>query len=163
MTTESDLDTALAELAAVLRKKRDPTRFHARAILLAVGELSLSGDAAAAAAAAERVAAIVGDRHDPWARAVHEEIEMAAVEFVRSVDPKYLDHPKYDFAYTVVARERLEARLAATEVFGILPTDEILEQVSAADARLAPHLERGPRKSRRQGSGERPAGPGGPV
>lgn len=162
MTIDDRLDAALAELGAALRKKRNPTRFHARGILLAVGELALSGNPAAASAGAERVAAIVGDRHDDWARAVHEEIEMAGVEFVRSVDPKYLEHPRYDLAYTVAARERLEARLAAVEALGISPPDELLEQISAADERLAPHLKHGAGRARPGGSGERPADQGRP-
>ena len=158
MTTENDLEAALTDLTTALRKKRNPSRFQARAILLAIGDLALSGNSVAASAGAARLATAVGERAADWERAVQEEIELAAVEFVRSVDPKYLDHPRYDFAYTVGARERLEARLVGAEILGVSPPDALLDQISTADGRLAPHLLRTAGKGPR-GSGGTTSGP----
>jgi hypothetical protein len=60
---------------------------------------------------------------------------------VRSCDPRYLDHPKYDLVYTVEARERLEARLVVAEKLG-LPADEaMLEAVERADGLLQSRLD----------------------
>jgi hypothetical protein len=153
---ETELEPAIADLAAALRKKRKPSRFHARAILLALGERVLAEDETRAALAVANIAELVREKPAEWEAAVHEELELAATEFVRSVDPRFLTHPRYDFAYTLTARERLEARLAGAERLGIAPAEGLLEQISEADQALAPHLrrldERRPRNSPGSGS-----------
>ncbi len=148
---EIDLEAALAELAAALRKKRKPSRFHARAILVALGEQILVEDGARVTAGVARVAELVRELAADWEAVVREELELAATEFVRSVDPRFLSHPRYDFAYTVTARERLEARLSAAERLGIGPAEGLLEQVVEADELLAPHLRRLDERKQRGG------------
>lgn len=143
---EPDLEASLAELAAAVRKKRKPSRFHARAVLVALGHRILAGDRDLTAAAVARVKDLVQERIADWELAVREELELAAAEFVRSVDPRFLSLPKYDFAYTVAARERLEARLAAADQLGIAVEESLLEQVADADERLAPYLGRDGRR-----------------
>jgi hypothetical protein len=154
---ETDLDAALAELATALRKKHKPSRFHARAILVALGEQILAEDGARVTAGVQRVAELVRERPADWEAAVREELELASTEFVRSVDPRFLTHPRYDFAYTVAVRERLEARLAAAERMGIAPAEGLLEQIVEADELLAPYLSRLDERKQRGGK-DRTAG-----
>jgi hypothetical protein len=59
---------------------------------------------------------------------------------VQSADPRFLSHPSYDFDYTLLARERLEARLVAAEALGHPPRAELLARMRRADALLAPYL-----------------------
>lgn len=149
MDSEPDLDAAIAELATALRRKRTPSRYHAREILIALGQRLLAGDETRAASASERIADVVRARSAEWERAVLEELDLACTEFVLSVDPRYLSHPRYDFAYTITARERLEARLVAADRLGIVPGEGLLERVVQADLALEPHLRRrdGPGKA----------------
>ena len=137
-------EQAVRALAKAARSKNPPSHRHARDILLLLGAAVL---AEGEDAQEERLAAIdgaVGERREPWLRAVEHELAMACNEHVQSVDPRYLDHPRYDFAYTIAARERLEARLAAASVMGIEVSEEALERVAQADRSLAPYLrERG--------------------
>ena len=134
----------LATLAALAseerrRKKRRPNRFEARGLLVPLGTALLDADPEAEAALA-RVRGIVDVDRESWAAAVSEELTLAATEHVRSCDPGFLKHPRYDFPYTVAARHRLEARLRAAEALD-MPADEVLlDQIERADRLLAPFL-----------------------
>ena len=130
----------LKELARACAPRQRIDRFHARAVLLAIGERVLAEDAAGAEELAGRVQQITGPRGDDWQSAVRDEILMAATEHVRSVDPRYLSRPEYDLHYTVEARAALEARLRGAEVLGLEVASSVLERIAAADRLLAPLL-----------------------
>lgn len=139
------LEQALAEIAAGARKKRwVPDRFLAREILLALGELALSGEDPAedgpAAAWAVRLRAALEPVAERFTEALREELDLAASEHTLGVDPRFLDHPRYDLDYAVLARERLEARLVAADLLGFEPDEALLERVAEADRLLEPYL-----------------------
>ena len=109
---ESPLPEVLAEVEVWVARGRVPTRHHARGILLGLGEALLENRLGDEAEAFARVAAWIARAPDAWRDAFVGEIALAATEHVRSADPRWLGNPKYDLAYTVEARHRLEARLA---------------------------------------------------
>ena len=136
-----ELDEALKTLVTSSRRRQGPNRFHARALLLALGHRLLA-DQPAPPDLAERLKLILGPRgEEPWAEAVQEELTLAATEHVRAVDPRYLTRRDYDFAYTVAARAELEARLRAAEELGLPATEDLLDRVVRADEILRPYLE----------------------
>jgi hypothetical protein len=131
---------AIQELARVCNSKKRIDRLHAREVLLAIGERTLSGDEPGAQALAARVRECSAVRASDWELAVRDEILMASTEHVRSVDPRFLRRPDYDLHYTVEARATLEARLRAAELLGIEIPAPVLERVAAADRLLEPLL-----------------------
>jgi hypothetical protein len=141
----------IRELALACAPKRRIDRLHAREVLLAIGERALAEDAAGAEALAGRVRELTAQREADWQAAVRDEILMAATEHVRSVDPRFLNRPDYDLAYTVEAREALEARLRAAELLGIEVDPPLLERVAGADRLLEPLLRAHPPRERPSG------------
>ncbi|MBL8863883.1 MAG: hypothetical protein JNK02_17980 [Planctomycetes bacterium] len=137
---ESSLPGTLAEIEAWLGRGQAPTRAQVRVVLVELGLALLEHRAAEQEAAFEQVTAWIAARPEAWRAAIAGELAMAVTEHVRSVDPRWLGNPKYDLAYTVEARHRLEARLACAERLGLEVAEELLEAVARADARLAPHL-----------------------
>lgn len=141
------VDEALAELQATLRAERRPHRTHARALLVPLGELLV---AAAETPAAETPPAELGERLEriralgqtspAWIEAVTEELELACAEHVRSVDPRFLALPRYDWDYTLEARRRLTARLVAARSLGLPLPERLLARVAEADRMLEQHL-----------------------
>lgn len=141
-----ELETALEELGRWIRSKK-PTRHHARAVLIGMGRWIEEEDPPPERVdeVAARLAQLVHPLGESWEAALHDELILACTEHVRSVDPRYLDHPRYDFAYTIAAREALEARLVAAAALETSPSEELLDKVARADERLRPYLEdRGP-------------------
>jgi hypothetical protein len=69
-------------------------------------------------------------------------MELSCTEHVQAIDPRYLDHPRYDFDYTVQARQRLEMRFNALDLLGVDADEVLLAQVARADAILEPYLQR---------------------
>jgi hypothetical protein len=139
------LETALAELEELAARKGRPDRYHARAVLVSLGE-KFREDPALARTWAERTRAAVLPIAAGWEEAVLSELSLACAEHVHVVDPRYLDLPNYDFDYTLRARENLESRLLAARAlaFEIPPT--LARGVDRADRLLAPYVERrGPR------------------
>jgi hypothetical protein len=145
MNADTPLPETLPELLAAVEawvaRRRPPTRHHVRGVFIALGDALLAGRADAEAGAFARVATWVARDPSGWNEAFAGELAMAATEHVRSADPRWLGNPKYDLAYTVEARHRLEARLACAEHLGIEVGDELLEAIARADALLAPYLE----------------------
>lgn len=137
---EIPLPEVLTEVDAWIARGKAPTRHQARGLLLGLGEGILAGRATEEAAALARVAAWIEGSPDAWREAIGSELSMAVTEHVRSADPRWLGNPKYDLAYTVEARHRLEARLACCEHLGIEVSEELLEAIARADALLAPYL-----------------------
>jgi hypothetical protein len=135
-----DVTYASTELQRRLKAKEIPDRQLVRFAFLALGQIALEeGSTEARPLAAElKAAAELHEEH--WTEAVNSEMTLAVAEHVGGVDPRFLDMPSYDFAYTVTARERLEARLQAMEVLGYPVSEDLLNQISRADERLAPYL-----------------------
>jgi len=136
-------------LAAALSRSRDarargatPTRHEVRDLLLRLGETILEGRADEVQAGLEEVRGWLRAAPAAWRGAIDGELSMAVTEHVRSVDPRWLDHPRYDLAYTVEARHLLEARVRAAEALGVEVPDALLAAMARADAVLAPRLAR---------------------
>lgn len=137
---EIDLDAALKQVAVALAASRVPSRLEARTVLVAIGSEILAGRDAVAEPALARVREWISAAPVEWRAAIASEIEMAATEHVRAVDPRWLSHPRYDLAYTLAARERLEARLVAAEGLGVDVQESVLQAIERADGLLAPLL-----------------------
>jgi|688.fasta_scaffold02342_27 hypothetical protein len=131
------------DLQQGLRKGRGPNRWHARPLLLALGQALLEGRTAEAEQLEQQLRSIPAPHRDTWVEAVLEELNLAVTEHVHSADPRYLSRPDYDWGYTLAAREGLEARLRAAEALDIETPPALVEQVLKADERLAPFLNRG--------------------
>jgi len=143
-----ELAAALSEFALLRKNKKAPGHRMARAVLVPLGEILLEGTTEGLDATLGEIARLTEDCSEEWAKAVDAELRMAAEEHCASVDPRYLEHPRYDFAYTVSARERLEARLRAIELLGLLVPEDLLDRVGKADEVLEPFLERADRARR---------------
>lgn len=143
---EAEFEAALVELAAAIKKKRSPTRYHARALLVTLGRMTLDAEdqegEPPTAALIRRLQETVEPQQEGWEAAVRDELKLACSEHILGVDPRFLEHPRFDFEYVVAARERLEARLAAAEALDLMPGEDDLDRLAAADRQLAPYLER---------------------
>lgn len=138
----ADLKDALAELTRRKKAEEIPDRHLVRLALLGLGRLLIGGSEDDAAEPLRELAAQAEAHGDRWTEAFDSEMALAVAEHVHSVDPHFLELPSYDFAYTVAARERLEARLRAADALRLPVAEVLLEQVAAADERLAPYLDR---------------------
>ena len=139
------LESALVDLAADVKAKSGPHRHHARAILIPLGQLMLAaqeagGELEPGADWVERIQGLVEPVAELWSAAVAEELSLACAEHIRAIDPRFLDHPGYDFPYTIGARARLEARLLGCQALDLEVPEGLLDRVAEADARLAPYL-----------------------
>lgn len=138
-----EFDAALALIRAAIDGEKVLSRYHARALLLPLGALMTRADRTSVARdAAARARELVERDREGWDTAVHDELEMAVAEHVRSADPQFARRPDYDVVYARTARERLQARLDATTALGGEPAREQLERIALADRILAPHLGR---------------------
>ena len=140
-----ELEAAVASLEEIARSKkgRRVDRYDARALLVPLGLLLLERGSEAVADHVERIQAAAERLGEPWAEAIQGELSLAATEHVHAVDPRYLTLPNYDFAYTLEARRRLEARLVAAEELDVELPAALADGVRRADERLAPYLDPG--------------------
>src|SRR5207249_4090087 len=111
------------------RARRSPSRSRAQHRGRPATTRGAPGRGAAADAALARLGGLTGPDRQAWEAAVRDELVMACTEHVRSVDPRYLDHPEYDLEYTLTARRLLEARLLAAAKLGIAPDHALLRGV----------------------------------
>ena len=140
--TRRDLETALVELERLARDPQcRPDRHHARALLVPLGELLLAEGPNSVREAVERAREAGETLGEGWEEALRSELSLAAAEHVHAVDARYLALPNYDFAYTVRARERLEARLAAAAELDFELRGALRDGIRRADERLAPYLD----------------------
>jgi hypothetical protein len=139
--SQNDLQAAIDELVRRKKAKEVPDRQLVRLALLALGRLIMDQGEADTRKAARELTAAAESHGERWTEAVASEMGLAVAEHVHSADPRYLDMPTYDFAYTIAARERLEARLQAATLLELPVAEGLLDQVSAADERLRPYLE----------------------
>jgi hypothetical protein len=147
--SDADVELVFTEIEAHIAAAKKPSRFQARAALLAIGMDLLAGNRDRASSSVERMKAIVAKDPETWRAAVEEELTLACTEHVRACDPRWLEHPRYDFRYTVAAREKLEARLAAAARIDLPASELLLDQVARADGVLEPHLKRHESRSAR--------------
>lgn len=137
---------AIEALETLEKGRGRPNRYHARALLLPLGELLLSEGASTLDDLMERTRAVTDALGESWREAALGELALAAAEHIHAADPRYLGLENYDFAYTFRARERLEARLAAAGELDLSLPPGLQNEVRAADERLEPHLGRPPGK-----------------
>ncbi len=136
-----ELEQALKHVQSVLESGRTLHRQDVRPLLIAFGgELHLINGAEPPETWVQRIQGLLGseEKRENWNQAVESELALACAEHIHAVDPRYLELPNYDFAYTLQARERLADRLRAARALGIEPSEALLEQVEAADRRLEP-------------------------
>jgi hypothetical protein len=138
----AELEAAIVELEALARRKGLPTRHDVRPILLALGGSLPSAGVEDGEACRKRFLALPLEFRTAWEAAVRDELAMACTEHIRSVDPRYLDHPAYDFGYTLEARRALEARLCAARATGVELEEALAAAVGRADALLEARLAR---------------------
>jgi len=138
---KTPLETALADLEQLAARKGRPDRYHARALLVPLGE-RVREDPAAAQAWIDRIRAAALPIRESWEEAVLSELSLACAEHVHAVDARYLDHPNYDFDYTLEARARLEARLLAARALAFEIPETLARGVERADRLLAPYVEK---------------------
>jgi hypothetical protein len=131
-----ELDRGLDGLAALEKAHRLPTRLDARPVLLEIGRLLALGETSDLDSAKRRISAFSAPFADAWSAAVRDEIAMAATEHVRSADPRYLAHPKYDWEYAIEARERLGWRMKAVQFLGMPPDPSQMTSIERADRQM---------------------------
>jgi hypothetical protein len=141
MSGAGGLEAAVRALEELRARGRPPDHRDARALLLELGLRLLAAPGGAAELELEHARRATEALGEAWLTAALEELALASTEYVRSVDPRYLDLPNYDFEYTLAARERLEARLVAAKALGLAPGNRTLRKVERADALLARRLE----------------------
>jgi len=134
-----EAEDALRELEGQARKGRGPDHHQARRLLLSLGRLLEELGTGACAPLLERARALSSPA---WVAAVQMELSLACVEFARSVEPRYLELPNYDLAYTQGARVRLGDRLRAGRELGIDLDPREAAILELADRVLAAYLEK---------------------
>jgi len=132
-----ELEALIRALRSRTGRSPSVTRHDARPILLGIGGALLAGRQADLGNAAELLRGLPGPLESSWIAALRDEMSMACTEYVRSVDPRYLNHPQYDLAYTLDARLQLEARWRASIYLGQPPDAASTAAVERADALLA--------------------------
>ncbi len=137
MTDITVFEALLKELASMRPDRERPNRYQAREALLHLGAAIEAGEDIAERTEGLRQA--VSRIQDAWGAALEEEIQLAGAEHALGVDPRFLDHPGYDLAYTLGARQRLEWRLLALAALDVPVGEDLLERIASADARLAEH------------------------
>jgi len=143
---------AMATLSSFTKEGKDPagrggdggglSRYEARDLLLPLGQLILEEDGPEATDLVAEARALVDTLGAAWILAAGEELALAAAEHVAGVEPRWLDHPGYDFGYTERARERLEQRLVAAENLGLELPSALSEGIERADRLLGEARER---------------------
>ena len=131
-----ELEAAIRALQGRAGRPASVTRHDARPILLSIGRSLLAGRPAEVGNAAELLRGLPGPLGRSWLAAVRDEWSMAFTEYVRSVDPRYLNHPQYDLDYTLEARLQLEARWRASIYLKEPPDAASTAAVARADALL---------------------------
>ncbi|MCB9914722.1 MAG: hypothetical protein H6828_06170 [Planctomycetes bacterium] len=137
---EKEARAAVDELRRRVKREEALDRFLARALLVSLGRMELEEPGSAGELARE-VRETTAPVREAWEAALEAEMAMAGTEHVRSVDPRYLDQPIYDFEYTVAARERLEARFVAAGLLEYEVDEALLDRVAEADRILQPYLD----------------------
>ncbi|MFT4711067.1 MAG: hypothetical protein ACJAZ8_000014 [Planctomycetota bacterium] len=138
----AELKDALTAIAVLTKEERKPSRYDARMLLLPLGSLILEGESSGLSVTLELILKAVQPQNEAWATAVADELGLAGDEFCLSINPDYLKHPRYDFAYAAASRQQLEQRIQAAEHLGF-PLSEVLRgRIQAADEAFDPYLDK---------------------
>ena len=141
-TPAAELEAALAAIAVLTKEERKPSRYDARILLLPLGALILESESGGLSVMLERISATVHPENEAWATAIADELGLAGDEFCLSINPDYLKHPRYDFAYAAASRQQLEQRIQAIEHLGF-PVSEVLRgRIQEADDAFEPYLDK---------------------
>jgi hypothetical protein len=138
----AELQEALAAIEALLRDKKSPSRYEARALLLPLGALILEGEATGLSVTLGHVGSLIEPHKEEWSVAIADEMGLAGDEFCLSVNADYLKHPRYDFAYAATSREQLEQRIQAAEHLGFPVSEALLARIEESDVIFEPYLEK---------------------
>lgn len=131
-----ELESAVRAVEALAGRGAPLTRHDARPVLLAIGTALRLGRPEEVGDAGDRLRSLPGRSRASWIAAVQDELSMAVTEYVRSVDPRFLNHPQYDLGYTLEARGQLEARWKACGYLGQPLEPAAVASVARADALL---------------------------
>jgi len=131
-----DLEATIRAVEALAPRRASVTRHDVRPILLSIGGSLLAGRSEEIGDAADRLRALPGALRESWDAAVRDELSMACTEYVRSVDPRFVNHPQYDLAYALEARFQLEARWRACAYLEPAQVEASTAAVARADAIL---------------------------
>ena len=138
----SELRESLVAIKALAKEKRKPSRYDARTLLLPLGALILEGDAAGLSETLKQVLALVSSEDEEWAAAIADEMGLAGDEFCLSINPDYIKHPRYDFAYAAASRLQLEQRIQAAQHLEFPISQALLGRIQEADEAFEPYLDR---------------------
>lgn len=145
MTTKNnpaaELQQALTDMEALNKAGQAPSRYDARALLLPLGALILEGEATGLSVTLGHIGSLIEEQAEAWSVAIADELGLAGDEFCLSINPDYLKHPRYDFAYAATSREQLEQRVQAAEHLGFPVSEVLLGRIQESDAIFEPFLE----------------------
>ena len=145
MTTKNnpaaELQQALTDMEALNKGGQAPSRYDARALLLPLGALILEGEATGLSVTLGHIGSLIEEQAEAWSVAIADELGLAGDEFCLSINPDYLKHPRYDFAYAATSREQLEQRVQAAEHLGFPVSEVLLGRIQESDAIFEPFLE----------------------
>lgn len=131
-----DLESGIEAVEKMAGRGALFTRHEARPILLGIGQSLQTGRPEELGDAGDRLRKLPEHPRESWIAAVKDELSMATTEYVQSVDPRFLNHPQYDLAYTLEARRQLDARWRACAYLGRAPDPATLASVERADKLL---------------------------
>jgi hypothetical protein len=137
----AELQQALTDMEAINKEGRAPSRYEARALLLPLGALILEGEATGLSVTLGHIGSLIEEQAEAWSVAIADELGLAGDEFCLSINPDYLKHPRYDFAYAATSREQLEQRVQAAEHLGFPVSEVLLGRIQESDAIFEPFLE----------------------
>jgi hypothetical protein len=136
-----ELESAIRALEGLASRAGPITRHDERPILPSLGRSLHAGRKEDLGDAADSSRRLPERSRNAWIAAVKDELAMAGTEYVRCVDPRFLNHPQYDLAYTLEARLQLDARSRACEYLGEPLDPAVVASVGRADALLEDRTE----------------------
>jgi len=136
----AEFERCAVRVEDLARKERAPTRQDVRPLLIHLGELLQGAADPELEARLKRLREALAPIREEWAAVVEQEMQLACAEHIQGVDPRHLDHPRFDFAYVEAARLRLEQRMRALPALGLALAQEWIDRVRQADIALEPYL-----------------------
>jgi hypothetical protein len=131
-----ELESAILAVEKLAGRGGPLTRHEARPILLGIGASLRSAGPEELGDAGDRLRRLPERPRAAWIAAVEDELTMASTEYVRSVDPRFLNHPQYDLDYTLEARRQLDDRWRACAYLGQALDPAAVASVERADRLL---------------------------
>ena len=141
-SSTAELQAAMKAIAAMAKEERTPSRYDARMLLLPLGALIMEADSAGLSVTLADISKVVSAENEAWATAIADELGLAGDEFCLSINPDYLKHPRYDFAYAAASRQQLEQRIQAAEHLGFPLSEVLVGRIREADEMFEPYLDK---------------------